>query len=321
MECESLARAEAMSACNALGSRPAVIDSDPGVLIVDTTADPAELGARLALCHHISEWLGSDAHGKVDSLAHSIDVPGPIRVRSTKVGLAKEGVDLQGMSQHLGGIIGKGRGVDLHRPGSDIRVVFSDRAHIGRVLCSIDRSAFEKRKNNRMPFRYPVSLHPKFARSLVNLTQVPKGRRLLDPFCGTGAIVAEAAMLGLDAVGTDLSEKMIQGAQTNLSHLRVRARLSVSDVGDISSVVSEADGIATDPPYGRSTSTNGESIPQLYKRSFDSFAAVLRKGSRIATIFPDMGMVDDASDFRLVGHHSLWVHRSLTRNFCVLERI
>ena len=210
MECESLARAEALAAASALGGRPKVLHEEPGVLMLETTAPPEKLACRVALCHYVNEWLGSSTPGKLGTIASDIDVDGPIRVRSTKVG--ESSVDLQSVSRKIGGIIGEARGVDLNNPVSDIRVVFSKKAHLGRVLGAIDRPAFEKRKNRHMPFVYPASLHPKFGRALVNLTQVPDGGRLLDPFCGTGAIVAEASMIGLETIGTDFSERMIEGA-------------------------------------------------------------------------------------------------------------
>ena len=43
--------------------------------------------------------------------------------------------------------------------------------------------------------------------------------RLLDPFCGTGVILQEAALLGLNVYGTDLSEKMIRYSEENLKWL------------------------------------------------------------------------------------------------------
>lgn len=43
--------------------------------------------------------------------------------------------------------------------------------------------------------------------------------RLLDPFCGTGVILQEAALLGYSVYGTDLSQKMIDYSQANLEWL------------------------------------------------------------------------------------------------------
>jgi tRNA (guanine10-N2)-dimethyltransferase len=319
MECDSLAQAEAVAAANALGCAPRVLSGGPGVLVLDTSADPDDLVSRVALCHHVSEWLGEYGPKDLESTLESVDVPGPIRVRSTKIGQSK--VDLSSASRRAGAILGRSRGVDLHNPRSEVRLVFSDRVHVGRLLGSIDRSSFEKRKNRYMPYFYPASVHPKFARALVNLTQAREGERLLDPFCGTGAIVSEASLVGLKAVGTDLSERMIEGSRRNLRHAGAEADLQVCDVGEIPRVVGGVDGIATDPPYGRATSTDGEPIASLYARSFKAFSDVLDRGSRMAIVVPDKKLLAKADGFELQESHKLWVHRSLTRHFCVLTRV
>lgn len=318
MECQSLARAEALSAATALGGEPRIVREEPGTLVIETGADPEALGNRLGLCHYVSEWLSSCAEGEVEDAANEIDVKGPIRVRSTKIG--ERSLDLASATRKVGAIIGKSRGVDLHRPATEIRVVFSEGVHFARVITSIDRSSFEKRKNRYMPFVYPASLHPKYARALVNLTQVPAGGRILDPFCGTGAILAEGSMIGLKAVGTDFSERMIEGSRKNLGHLKLSADLKLCDVGETPHAVGRVDGIATDPPYGRSTSTDGEKIPELYRRAFGAFSAVLKRRARVALAVADFDLVRNQEEFRLLESHQLWVHRSLTRNFCVFER-
>jgi tRNA (guanine10-N2)-dimethyltransferase len=318
MECESLARSEAISAMRALGDSPRVLDQDLGILVVESRADPGALALRVALCHNVDEHLGSCAPDEVDSFAEQVDVPGPIKVSSTKVGMRD--ADLVGTNRRVGAVLGRSRGVDIHSPRSEVRIVFSERVHIGRRLAAVDRASYEKRKNRYMPYVYPASLHPKFSRAAVNLTQVPRGGRLLDPFCGTGAIVAEAALAGLEGIGSDLSDKMVDGARRNLAHIKVSAAVHECDVGDVPTVVGKISGIATDPPYGRSTSTRGERIADLYRRAYAVFAQVLPKGARVVAVLPDMKSVESAEGFRTVESHSLWVHSSLTRHFFVLER-
>ena len=46
-----------------------------------------------------------------------------------------------------------------------------------------------------------------------------KARTVLDPFCGTGVILQEAALFGYNVYGTDLSEKMITYSSENLTWL------------------------------------------------------------------------------------------------------
>ncbi len=70
-------------------------------------------------------------------------------------------------------------------------------------------------------------LPPKLARMMVNLAsngrELPSGESslpvVLDPFCGTGVVLQEAALLGYSAYGTDLSEKMVDYTTKNLDWL------------------------------------------------------------------------------------------------------
>ena len=61
-------------------------------------------------------------------------------------------------------------------------------------------------------------LPPKLARMMINLAPVKAGR-ILDPFCGTGVLLQEAALLGYDVYGTDLVPKMVQFTKANLDWL------------------------------------------------------------------------------------------------------
>lgn len=68
-------------------------------------------------------------------------------------------------------------------------------------------------------------LPPKLARMMVNLTTCSSGR-VLDPFCGTGALLQEAALLGFDVYGTDLSEKMVRYSKENLEWITAKYNLN-----------------------------------------------------------------------------------------------
>ena len=63
-------------------------------------------------------------------------------------------------------------------------------------------------------------LPPKLAQILINLCgKLPEGARVLDPFCGTGVILQEAAIMGYIPYGTDLNERMVEYSNKNLSWL------------------------------------------------------------------------------------------------------
>lgn len=68
-------------------------------------------------------------------------------------------------------------------------------------------------------------LPPKLAQIMINLAAGPRTShtdnrlRILDPFCGTGVILQEAALKGYAVYGTDLNEKMIRFSRDNLNWL------------------------------------------------------------------------------------------------------
>lgn len=79
-------------------------------------------------------------------------------------------------------------------------------------------------------------LPPKLAQIMLNLAAptTPNGR-VLDPFCGTGVVLQEAALMGYAVYGTDLSDKMIDFSQANIEwlanshHLTVTSELKQGD--------------------------------------------------------------------------------------------
>lgn len=82
-------------------------------------------------------------------------------------------------------------------------------------------------------------LPPKLAQILINLCgDLPKGSRILDPFCGTGVVLQEASLMGYKVYGTDKSERMIDYSLENLKWLEKKFNVSVDkilEVGDATS--------------------------------------------------------------------------------------
>ncbi len=79
-------------------------------------------------------------------------------------------------------------------------------------------------------------LPPKLALTMVNLALGSEQPTLsstdkpvvLDPFCGTGVVLQEAALLGYDVYGTDLSDKMIDYSRQNMEWLIDKYHLSTT---------------------------------------------------------------------------------------------
>jgi tRNA (guanine10-N2)-dimethyltransferase len=167
---------------------------------------------------------------------------------------------------------------------------------------------------------------------MVNLAHAKTDKTILDPFCGTGTTILEAALIGCKAIGTDVQRRMINGTRKNLIHFSVRSEaLVVADARKLP--LSRIDAVVTDPPYGKSATTLKSTTKMLVENIFSSAKPLLGKGQRICIALPIMvnqqGQVDHMSKdlagfveglgFKTVESHKVYVHRTLTREVIVYE--
>ena len=105
-----------------------------------------------------------------------------------------------------------------------------------RVIGVQDIDAYARRDQARPARDAKVGmLPPKLAQILINLCgPLPAGTKVLDPFCGTGVVLQEALLMGYQAYGTDLSERMIEYSKKNLEWLSAEGQFQVSQ-GDATS--------------------------------------------------------------------------------------
>ncbi|MCI4366679.1 MAG: hypothetical protein L3K08_02890, partial [Thermoplasmata archaeon] len=219
---------------------------------------------------------------------------------------------------------GGGR-IDLRAP--DRRFYFAEAPGgglwLGEEIATVDRRARSARRMPKMPFQRPVSLPPQLGRVAANLARIRPGERIVDPFVGTGALLAEAALLGARVSGGDQEATMIRGAMINFEHLGVNAELlKVVDAGAPFSPPGGGwwDGIVTDPPYGRSSGTRGEPPEQLLPRALASWAAVVRPDGWLSLVAPSTAPTDVGPGWRWIATIADRVHRSLTREFRTYRR-
>ncbi len=218
----------------------------------------------------------------------------------------------------------KERTVNLTQPDHHIHLILTDdHVYICRTLYSTNRKQYEQRKVQYRPFFSPISLHPKWARTMVNLSQIQKHQTLLDPFCGTGGILLEAGLLGIKIIGSDIEEKMVKGCEQSLQHYMIKNyTVFSSDISDIPKKMnSTVDAVVTDFPYGRAATTKKEDIQTLYTRAYKTIAQVLRKNGRAVIGLSDYEKISLAEPYlKLLEIHEFRVHKSLTRFFCVFQQ-
>lgn len=109
--------------------------------------------------------------------------------------------------------------------------------HIGRVTDVQDIDSYTLRDRGR-PKRdaFVGMLPPKLAQTIINIAVGDnKGGVVLDPFCGTGVVLQEAALMGYDVYGTDIAEKMVRFSRDNLNWALEKFNISVErqlEIGD-----------------------------------------------------------------------------------------
>lgn len=323
-EHKSLPKAEIIACLEAEETEFSLDDENHGVLVIDACElNLLEMKKRLALTHYINKHLFSCKADELARLSTPLEVgEGSFAVRAKRIQRFHEDLDLKTMEKMVADNVVGENIVDLPNPDIEIRVIISKRCHIGISLARIDRSAFEPRKVQFRPYFSPVSLHPRLARALVNLSRVKKGQSLLDPFCGTGGILIETALVGAKPVGGDIDKRMVEGCQKNLASLNIEdAELYCSDIREVENVVNQVDAIATDPPYGRAATTNREEVSSLYKRAFETFKTLLKPGGYVSILLPDEESIKIGEKYlNLKESYAMRVHKSLTRNFCVYQK-
>ncbi len=312
--------AESLLTCS---GKAKLLRRDYNLAVFSSDADASDFQSRIALSHFLSEHLESVEVKDLIQFFDGLDLSKTKSV-AVKVKIAepmKGEYDPVGLTKMIGEVVSKKVSINLDHPAVRFRVVVGEKAHIGREIAEIDRTQYEKRKNRFLPFNSPISIHPRLARTLINMSAKNCRDIVLDPFCGTGTLLIESALMGMDVHGSDLSEKMIDGTRTNLKELGLAANLKKLDVAEISKFNKKFDCIVTDPPYGRSSSTNREPIEELYSRALKSFARNLVDSGRVGIIVPDLKALDFEDDFKIIRSTSVRAHRSLVRNFVVLEKV
>ena len=143
----------------------------------------------------------------------------------------------------------------------------------------------------------------------------------MDPFSGVGGISIEAAVIGCNVVGMDASPRMLRGARRNLRHFNLDALGLVH--GDARHTpLPGLDSIATDPPYGRGSSTMGVKSANLFRDFLAGASSSLKKEAHLCISAPEEIQVEDyakEAGLRMTEKHLARVHRSLTRQFVVLQ--
>jgi tRNA (guanine10-N2)-dimethyltransferase len=248
-----------------------------------------------------------------------------VRVRRVKEYSEEIGsVPLEGkLGKHiLNGTVGTR--VDLMRPDKTFFGVLTDgKLVFGLRLAEMEILTFSMRRPRKKPFFHPSAMPSKLARCMVNLSRARHGEFVLDPFCGTGSTMIEAAFVGCKVLGFDVQRRMAEGTRKNLVHFGLDAEgVVVADSRKLPLI--RVDRVVTDPPYGKSATTMKSTTKLLVEGVLASAWGLLGVGQRICIASPKtLGIVrvGEALGYRHVESHFAYVHGTLTREIAVFEKV
>ncbi|HOX60537.1 MAG TPA: methyltransferase domain-containing protein [Candidatus Magasanikbacteria bacterium] len=147
-------------------------------------------------------------------------------------------------------------------------------------------------------------LPPKLARMMINLSGVTPSATLLDPYCGSGTIITEAAELGFkNIIGTDNSPRAISDTTKNLEWLEKKLQITTDkkifhcDVRQIHEALKKnsVDAVVCEPYLGiplhgneREDTIRHEMInlSNLYSDGFKSLSQIMKLTGVMITVIP-----------------------------------
>ncbi|HTY75222.1 MAG TPA: DNA methyltransferase [Candidatus Nanoarchaeia archaeon] len=192
----------------------------------------------------------------------------------------------------------------------------------GLKLAEIIPKPFVERRARKKPFFHPSAMNAKLARCMVNLAHAPEGGLVLDPFCGTGTALIEAALIGCDIVGIDVRRRMARGALRNVRHFGLSPQaILLADARQVP--LTHVDCVVTDPPYGRSTTTMKSTTKSIIEGVLASVHPLLSGGQRICIAAPKtlgIRQIGEKLGYTHVESNFAFVHRTLTREVAVFEK-
>ena len=290
---------------------------NPQVAVIET--DSPSLAGRLSLTRYVLAYLGECEADlpSFTSLLRELELTpsSPFSARVRIVAGSSMTLAVPELEKIMGSAI-RGR-VRLVDPAVEFRAVFSaDRCYIGLVLYRTEPREFSQRRPGSRLFFHPGVMMPRMARALVNISLVREGEPLLDPFCGTGGIVLEAALAGARGIGCDIDRVMAAGSRKNVP----AGDFLVADTSTLPFGDSCIPAVVTDLPYGQSVSVGASSLEALYHDALHEIRRVLVPGRRAVVVtHRDIDPLADGL-FSIVGSYRQRVHRSLTRRILVLRK-
>lgn len=129
----------------------------------------------------------------------------------------------------------------------------------------------------------PGSLKPSVAAALLFLAQAKPNQTLLDPCCGGGTILIEAASNGLHALGGDQDDSALAAATHNIQAADVPVELQQWDARALPHPTNTIDRIVSNLPWGRQVEVD-DTLASFYHATCQEIERVIIPDGRIVLL-------------------------------------
>lgn len=122
----------------------------------------------------------------------------------------------------------------------------------GKIVQNCDYKEIEKRDMEKPVRREDLSISPRLAKIMINLSEVKENGTLLDAFCGVGVILMEALNMGIKSIGIDKDKEAISGASKNIEWAKFPKEKYMLMNNDSSKVViGLMNALVSEPDFGK----------------------------------------------------------------------
>lgn len=296
-------------------------ESSPIPLLLSRAALVREVGNVIYECDDLETLLNQITEGYLTDI---LNLERSFSVRVYTIDYFFEGEEKQQFVIDVGKRIQNvtQSSVSLDCPDVKIAVIVTNnKVVLCEALKSYQRQILAQRTPSARAFFHPSMMNSLLARVMCNMASVQPSQSVLDPFCGGGGILCEAALIGAQVTGIDMNWKLLKGSQKNLIDLNVSDFSLIQ--GDSRKIpVNHVNSIVTDPPYGRTSSTRGENAIHLVNSLIEQAIDFVETGGRLCICgSQEMNMRVLFNQVGLAVRYDILipVHSGLTRNILVVE--
>ena len=163
-----------------------------------------------------------------------------------------------------------------------------------------DSVAMKQRGTRRPVPHSDISLSPRLAHLLLNVSGLRRGQTVLDPFCGSGTILMEAQSMGMRCLGLDSRASRVQETRENLKWSGggiMGYDVRKGDARDLGRMLrgTKVDAIVTEPvllprldarPKTATAQVLIDQAGEVYSDALASMADSIQPGARIVVVVP-----------------------------------